>query len=176
MKLFIPELGTKLKLTKNWSVSIMNESRNYSILDAFTGSNNKLIRKVERIKYNVCDWQGVKANPLFSPRHCYGMSFEEAVKFYNENRHLLLTREEKIKNWGVYKDIIIPSGAILEVDRIYIRQGNLQCSSVTFKWRKDKKVLRFWANLEDVNKIEAEVVGEIEENRKKRIRHCSIGG
>lgn len=176
MKIFIPDLGTKLKLSKDWFVSVMNEDRNYSLLDALTGSNNQLKRKIQKIRFHICEHgktePASKSGPFFYPSHCYGMSFEEAVEFYNKHRYLI---EEKDK-YGVFKKVIIPNGAILEVDRIYIRQGNSGCSSITFKWRKDKKVLRFWAKLEDVNKIEAEVVGEIEENRKKNIPRCSIGG
>lgn len=48
----------------------------------------------------------------------------------------------------------IKAGTNLEVDRIYIRKGNEEFSSVTFKMRVKSKVVRFFARLEDVNKIE----------------------
>jgi hypothetical protein len=47
-----------------------------------------------------------------------------------------------------------PAGTSLEVDRIYVRKGNEDFSSLTFKTRVNGKVLRFFAKLEDVNKIE----------------------
>lgn len=47
-----------------------------------------------------------------------------------------------------------PAGTSLEVDRIYIRKGNEDFSSVTFKTRVKGKVLRFFAKLDDVDKME----------------------
>lgn len=46
------------------------------------------------------------------------------------------------------------AGTSLEVDRIYIRKGNEDFSSVTFKARVKGKVVRFFAKLADVNRIE----------------------
>ncbi len=50
-------------------------------------------------------------------------------------------------------DYTIPAGTTLEVDRIYIRKGNEEFSSVTFKMRLKGKQIRFFAHLNDVNKI-----------------------
>jgi hypothetical protein len=46
-----------------------------------------------------------------------------------------------------------PAGTSLEVDRIYIRKGNEDYSSVTFKTAVKGKVVRFFAPLNDVNRI-----------------------
>lgn len=48
----------------------------------------------------------------------------------------------------------LPTGTSLEVDRIYIRKGNEEFSSVTFKMHVGAKVVRFFAKLDDVNRIE----------------------
>lgn len=173
MKLFIPELGTQLKLTKDWRISVMNERRNYSLLDAFTDSSNQLIRKAERLQYEICGWQKTEINEE-NKRHYYpnyGLSWDEAVEFYNKYRHLIDSK----KPWNTHEEITIPKGTILEIDRIYIRQGNAGCSSVTFKIRA-KKVLRFWASLEQVNNIECQIVGGPTENRYKNIPRAPIGG
>lgn len=45
------------------------------------------------------------------------------------------------------------TGTSMEVDRIYVRKGNEDFSSVTFKARVGNKVVRFFAHLNDVNKI-----------------------
>jgi len=70
----------------------------------------------------------------------------------------------------------IPAGAILKVDRIYIRKGQEDFDSITFYWegmrsqatmrqcpyratRMDKvpaKAVRFWVKMNDANKIEFE--------------------
>lgn len=56
-------------------------------------------------------------------------------------------------------DVTLNKGSILKVDRIYIRKGKQEYSSITFVLTqttqfKTKKKPRFWAKLEDVNKIE----------------------
>ena len=47
-----------------------------------------------------------------------------------------------------------PKGTELVVDRIYIRKGNEEFSSVTFVTRHGGKQLRFFAKLDDVNRME----------------------
>lgn len=47
-----------------------------------------------------------------------------------------------------------PAGTSFEVDRIYVRKGNEEFSSVTFKTRIKSKTLRFFAKLDDVNRME----------------------
>ena len=61
---------------------------------------------------------------------------------------------------------IMPKGTVLAVDRIYIRKGASDFSSISFrivshpKYKKEKKVFgetylhRFWAKLQDCNNIE----------------------
>lgn len=49
--------------------------------------------------------------------------------------------------------VTLSAGTILKVDRIYIRKGNKEYSSITFYGTFGKNKLRFWAKLEDVNKI-----------------------
>lgn len=50
----------------------------------------------------------------------------------------------------------LPPKTILKIDRIYIRKGNSDYSSITF-WAKHpaiKNKQRFWVKLEDANNIE----------------------
>lgn len=51
-----------------------------------------------------------------------------------------------------------PKGTVLKIDRIYIRKGLEDFSSLTFTTKPEgmKKQVRFWAKLADVNKIEFE--------------------
>lgn len=66
---------------------------------------------------------------------------------------------------------ILPSGTILKVDLIKLEgvgEGHwnsitfkiLECPHVQFKFIKKKMLARFWAVLEDVNKIEFEIMEE----------------
>jgi hypothetical protein len=60
--------------------------------------------------------------------------------------------------------VTIPIDTILTVDRVYIRKGVSDFSSLTFRIPKDKNKkhiyagVRFWAKLSDVNKIEFELI------------------
>jgi hypothetical protein len=54
-------------------------------------------------------------------------------------------------------EVTIPKNTVLSVDRIYIRKGNQEYSSLTFYasgTEQFKKKVRFWAKLSDVNNIE----------------------
>jgi hypothetical protein len=55
-------------------------------------------------------------------------------------------------------EIIIPKGTVLSIDRIYIRKGASDYSSVTFiiKSEGKEKKIRFFAKLQDCNNIEFE--------------------
>ena len=46
------------------------------------------------------------------------------------------------------------AGTSMEVDRIYVRKGSEEFSSVTFKTRVKGKTLRFFVKLDDVNRME----------------------
>ena len=53
--------------------------------------------------------------------------------------------------------VTFPKGTKLKVDRIYIRKGNSEYSSLSFRisYHENKNLLkkRFWAKLEDVNSM-----------------------
>lgn len=106
MNLFIPEIGTKLKLTASWTFVLCGESRNAKLF--------QLLGKTMSYRCNEV--------------------------------------------------VTIPEGTTLSVDRIYIRKGVSNYSSVTFTIPKDvnkKHPLagsRFWAKLSDANKIEFELL------------------
>lgn len=62
--------------------------------------------------------------------------------------------------------VVIPAGTIMKIDRIYIRAGQTDFNSVTFRvlaanakkidWGRPVKEggFRFWASLDDVNQID----------------------
>lgn len=135
MRFYVPEIGDQLRLTADWTFGLYNEDRNSSLME-FIGDTRSMFYT----------WN----NQDYKPIPC-----------------------------------TIPAGSILKVDRIYIRKGKGDYSSLTFLWKDmrvkpkivDRKVtnwlgagqpgkttiiqdkiparpVRFWAKLEDVNKIE----------------------
>ena len=138
MKLYIPEIGAVIRLTQDWTFDLYNEDRNSSMMER--------------------------------------MGDTRPIAYYRQN-----------KNFGSIP-VTVPAGAELKLDRIYIRKGNSEYSSVTFLWmgertcqkfveesvrrydgpyswvdipytsKKPGRAVRFWAKLDDVNKIECEIV------------------
>jgi len=117
MNLFIPDIGTLLKLEDDWTFTLYLERRNMT-----------LFNKVEGATVN--------------------MAFQQI-------------RPGTIQN----KIIDLPKGLIIKVDRIYIRKGLSQYSSITFtvpnpKTKKDKSEMphnieyggcKFWVKLHECN-------------------------
>ena len=101
---------------------------------------------------------------------------------YNEDRNSSLMEKigdtrKCIGDWSPDYGAIpctIPAGAELKIDRVYIRKGKSDYSSITFLWKGEalpakieqyrtgeyykipRQPIRFWAKLTDVNKIEFE--------------------
>jgi len=133
MKLYIPEIGSEIRLIEDWTFSLYNEDRNSTLME-----------------------------------------------FINDPRKITYSKFDAIP-------CTIPAGSVLKVDRIYIRKGAEEYSSLTFFWKdrrtKSKMVekwstayfgthhadrkdmvkqparpVRFWAKLSDVNDIVFEPV------------------
>lgn len=144
MKLFIPELGTQLKLTEDWTFDLHAEHRNATV-----GQMNGY--KLEYIPQRFPEWKGGQPYPIYVP----GMH-DWWVKEGVENTHII--------------PVTLPVGTILKVDRIYIRKGAKDFSSISFFISGAPKVttqknqyrnavtrpVRFWAKLSDCNTIEFE--------------------
>lgn len=79
---------------------------------------------------------------------------------YVEYRNKPLFKAMEIKSEGSFYDrenvrVALPPGTVLIVDRIYIRKGKGDYSSITFRSKIPgiKSKPRFWAKLSDVNQI-----------------------
>ncbi len=102
---------------------------------------------------------------------------------YNEDRNSTMMEkvndQRRMRAWGDdYGSIpcTVPAGVVLKIDRIYIRKGNKDYSSITFLWKGEalpakiktysdgstgripRQPIRFWAKLSDVNNIEFEKI------------------
>jgi len=109
--LLIPDIGTILQLTEDWTFRLFSESRNCAIL-----------KKI-----------GKAVTPSWG---------DDQMKEY---------------------EVTIPAGSQLGVDRVYIRKGAGEYSSITFNLHKGSEIVfngkaikafgRFWAKLSDVNQM-----------------------
>jgi len=136
MKMYIPELGDSLILSKPFKFTVGWEYRNISLVNLING------RDVWKEFNNIArDFYKSLAGPYN----------EEASK----KRRAELESKQQVFKSSLKLECSIPKGETLKVVRIYIRQGAANFSSVTFTWRpKGGKVVRFWVTLADVNKME----------------------
>lgn len=191
MKLYIPEIGDSIILEKDWTFTLHQESRN-DTLAAFFG--------YYPVMYRIGGWiHNEDLVPMRDPDYVVkyperqtgrnsiferGESYEEyeakCEKARQENPEYVkwhkdmeewVEKAEKLAKESI--EVTLPAGTELSVDRIYIRKGASEYSSITFyakrlpeitytgkRWHygssKPKKIkaFRFWAKLADCNQIE----------------------
>jgi hypothetical protein len=188
MKLYIPEIGDSFILSKDWSFTLHAESRNIGLAALFGYKfNNPLF-----LFYKASEIPDLRELPTVDLPHIknYGKISHSCLDYarydrdckaaYNSNHDYQLWLKErrehslKIQETGVKEiQVTLLAGTTLKVDRIYIRKGLKDFSSITFfaeglgeveimrgyGWSKKKskqKSLRFWVKLSDCNKIEIE--------------------
>ena len=151
MQLYIPEIGDHIRLTNDWSLKLYDEYRNDGLktfvgfdshLDVIQQKNNmeeyyKIMRSLQNKYYRKLN----QANAVWSAEDTYE---------YNKYREL--------SDVPIFMTIILPESTILSIDRIYIRKGASDYSSISFYLKSHptmitKKKPRFWAKLEDCNNI-----------------------
>jgi cytochrome c1 len=190
MRLFIPEIKTQLKLTQDWSFDLYPEFRNVTLAKSYgyyldyprAWINEKEVPPMRDIDYvvNYPDRE-IRTGGGFLGRHKF-MDYDEYTKACREaeqacpeyvkyNNDLKVHYELCAKHSNEKIKITLPAGTILQVDRIYIRKGASNYSSVTFYCKslpsvsindrfnpkkKPNKAVRFWVKLDDCNKIEFE--------------------
>jgi hypothetical protein len=170
MRLWIPDIGDKIKLTADWTFTLINEGRNGAIWkaldldrhpDAIAAAALRDAKfaaaqshdKAHRTARTTMSWGGHRLD-FDTPEN---ESISEALW---EEYHSL--RDLKV-------DVTLPKDTELTVDRVYIRKGASEFSSLTFfighspmkellpvkkggRWPSGPR--RFFARLSDVNKIE----------------------
>jgi hypothetical protein len=192
MKLYVPEIGDHIRLTEDWTFRLHAENRNVTLANMFGyiqfGWNGAWLdtTKIEpaperdyHIDYpnqrdfvkmfGSVDWESYRKAQEDAEDN--SPSYQAYLKAYDDWK----TRAEAIAIENL--DITLPKGTVLAVDRIYIRKGASDYSSITFyakglgeseiknRWsnRVTKwKAQRFWAKLSDCNQIEFELMEEKE--------------
>lgn len=187
MNLYVPEIGDKLKLTKDWTFNLHAERRNESLalyfgyylhsvrirsyLNSEVWVDESLLPRMRNHDYKVIYPErptGLYHNPKYSEACREAeQSCPEYVKYYEDVK----IHDDKAHEIGKrFIEVTIPAGTTIKVDRIYIRKGLQDYSSLTFycsdlgsvvipkRYSSNikKKAIRFWAKLSDCNTIEFE--------------------
>lgn len=172
MQLYVPEIGDMLKLTEDWSFTLYQERRNDSlwraencwerIVDPDPTPARELEKKISEIESRLT-FQEIKNGYGWSPSRVQVYASQE-----DKDNHFYFRRElSALSCRPSWAPVTLPKDTVLKVDRIYIRKGISEYSSITFYvWSKpgpvaanaSKKKSRFWAKLADCNNIHFEKV------------------
>jgi hypothetical protein len=146
-RLHIPTLGTEIVLAKDWSFRLFYEHRNDGLI------------KAAGLKHYSDGVEGFWQRPR-----------EERINIVSRTKWRMADGTLPDTDYQYSRlahPLTIPAGALLTIDRIYIRKGVEDFNSVSF-WLKGKQVpvtlnkrelkksVRFWAKLDDVNRIDIE--------------------
>jgi len=150
MRLFIPEIGTRLTLEEPWTFTLHKEHRNDTIWEK--------LRAAYPDAFAAIDAEMTEARELMLEYRSRPISRDPAT----DERNMEQFRAQLEHMQGIEKiDVTLPAGTELTIDRLYIRKGISDYSSVSFNLNKtDHEALnvkgrkRFWAKLEDVNRLE----------------------
>ena len=192
MQLYVPEIGDEIRLTNDWTFELHAEYRNEQ-LAALLGYyiqmsllvNESIVPKIRPVDYGI-DYPDLK-DPMFRKpfggidHDAYYKECDEArnscpeyVKYQADSTEWY----DNIKKHGTPTvSMTLPAGTLLKIDRIYIRKGSSDFSSITFyakglgevmvssnRWTVNslkttkRKAQRFWAKLADCNQIQFERV------------------
>jgi len=181
MNLYIPEIGDHIILTEDWNFQLHAEERNNALAAFFgfyqKGFNGGWLKEDELPPLSPFDYSKI---PYPKTDHLYWnerrllelKAQEECIEYQEWLKEDEIWRKRAEELLVKYINITIPSGTVLSIDRIYIRKGVSDYSSITFfakglgetevrrGWRGDRKQkvksMRFWAKLDDCNKIKFE--------------------
>jgi hypothetical protein len=184
MRLYIPEIGDTFTLAEDWRFILHAENRNQD-LAAWAGYyliagsptrfvDPRIVPPMRPRDYEV-DYSGSQAayrdgknwNSIEALRRQEELACPEWVKYWDDYREW---QKDTVAKGVTEISVTLPAGTILKVDRIYIRKGQGDYSSITFfaeglgetivpasgqvsarQYDAKKKKLRFWAKLSDVN-------------------------
>jgi hypothetical protein len=163
MKLYIPEIGDKIKLTSDWSFRLFDESRNDALfkLLGIKQPGREFLQRISdgkeffsgRGRVNNDWYQWVAADGEVIPHQLCVYSIRQ-----NQNRG---TPQDFFFVADRGTPVTLKAGQVLSIDRVYIRRGASDFSSITFNYigaPKGSGRVRFWAKLVDVNSIEFESI------------------
>jgi hypothetical protein len=146
MKLNIPDIGDLITLSSNWTFTLHPEGRNVKLAKFFD---------LEHARRGEEYWAKPEALVALDTiyKNCKGIVFDYA-KHTEMVASFIKNNPDIIK--GAF-EVELERGTTLGVDRVYIRKGAREFSSLSFFIKNGPfKGARFWAKLDEVNKIEIE--------------------
>lgn len=161
LQMYIPEIGDKIQLTENWAFALYPENRNKTLFKALQKFDPNL-EKLGRV--SVPEWEF----PWMWQNHYNLKTIIGKVpgSYWDPKKAVMVKTQIDRKKYIEAFKMPLMKDDILKVDRIYIRKGSSDYSSITFyllhtsnpllvasKEKTAKTFGRFWAKLSDVNNI-----------------------
>jgi hypothetical protein len=160
---YVPEISDRFTLVSDWSFTLYGERRNCAMLDLLGLSATK-DRAEARERADALKAKAYRKVPRVYPASFFNT--ESRTVMVDEVADVEAKREldaiwTKLHCWPI--EATLPAGTELQVDRIYIRKGLKDFSSITFyvvsspkpELNASKKSRRrFWAKLSDCNRME----------------------
>jgi hypothetical protein len=159
MKLYIPEIGDQFKLINDWTFDLYNEQRNKSLWDLYECENSHSVSLQRVEEKNANEEINKIANKYYISNGYRYTRYTE----WDQNDIDRYNELDDIRRKFTSCLVKIPKDSILKLDRIFIRKGMDDWSSLTFYLTHHpdisfKKKPRFWAKLHDCNNIEFDQV------------------
>jgi len=158
MRLYVPEIGDTIRLTSDWTFELQNEYRNRSLWELMGCDSTPEVlahKNNQTLLRNELNQLESSLYPNGYWRYS-GHTVDPVKEARRQELYDLLREQEKVQ-------VTIAKGSVLSIDRIYIRKGGSDWSSLTFFLKESptyqfKKKPRFWTKLSECNKIEFESV------------------
>lgn len=191
MKMYVPEIGDHVVLTEDWNFILHPESRNQDLGKFFGYSqhwegwiNDEALPPMRDFDYKVNYPNYDDYRNTYRGNDTYN-SFQDLTRQAEQNCPEYVKYWADQEEWNTKAEalfipelkVTLPAGTVLAIDRIYIRKGSSDYSSITFyaktlgtiirkdRWssgkEKKKSALRFWAKLDDCNNIVFEKTDKI---------------
>lgn len=157
--LFVPDIGDKITLEEDWCFHLYAEYRNREFRDD--------LNKADLLDYSEMKTKYQEFLSKYSGYLKKTPSFETFLGYRDDDRYDLRDNILDIKvNDDIRNDLYctdryatttIPAGCEIFIDRVYIRKGASDYSSITFRvegmQNMPKKSYRFWVKLSDTRSI-----------------------
>jgi hypothetical protein len=162
--LHIPEIGDRITLAEDWTFLLHQEYRNQSLWDIMSGDEDPAIVELARRKTAAVEEMSEIMRRGTSTGNLFATTLEAHTNLREEDRPRLEELRSELMEVNMAEASIavtLPAGTELAVDRIYIRKGASDFSSLSFNLvaTPDPRISaargrkRFWAKLADCNRI-----------------------
>ena len=154
--MYIPEIGERLTLEEDWNFVLFKERRNYGffkkfgydLLPHYAVSSDKHQKQLIPVKTHKKIYSILETVPRVNDYNVYMKNILSKIQ-----EELPNLEDEMIPELS----ICLPKGTVIIPDRIYIKKGLSDYSSITFRVESHPEIKRFkgrfWVHLKDVNNI-----------------------